>query len=73
MYVPRPVGFRLDDAEETSRALALEILALSKQNWNDTQFDGGWPITLRAAHQVGAILKHMGEGEPIQARYGFYM
>jgi hypothetical protein len=73
MYVPRPIGFRLDDAEQTSRTLALEILALSKQNCNDTQFDDGWPITLRVAHQVGAIPKHVGDGEPIQALYRFYM
>jgi hypothetical protein len=73
MYVPRPVAFRLWDAEQTARFLAQEISALSKLNWNNTQFDGGLPITLRAARQVGDILKHLGPHDPIQARYGFYM
>ncbi len=73
MYIPRPVRFRLWDVEQTGRFLAHEILALSKLNWNDTQFDGGLPITLRAARQVGDILKHVGERDPIQARYCFYM
>lgn len=73
MYVPRPVGFRLEDVQESARGIAQEMLALSKLNWNNTQFDGGWPITVRAAQRVGAILKHIGDGDPIQARYSFYM
>jgi hypothetical protein len=73
LYVPRPIEFRQEDTEQTGRFLAQEMLALSKQNWNNTQFDGGWPITLRAAHEVGAILKHLGEQEFIQARYSYYM
>jgi hypothetical protein len=73
MYIPRAIGFHLDDVEQTGRFLAHEMLALSKQNWNNTQFDGGSPITLRAAHQVGAILKHVADNDPIQARYSFYM
>ncbi|HEX3722499.1 MAG TPA: Piwi domain-containing protein [Nitrolancea sp.] len=73
MYVPRPIQVRRDDAEQTGLFLADELLALSKQNWNNTQFDGGLPITLRAAGDVGAILKHVGDQESIQARYSFYM
>jgi hypothetical protein len=73
MYVPRPLGMRLEDVQEPPRTLALEILALSKQNWNATNFDGGWPITVRAAQRVGSILKHIGEREPAQARYSYYM
>lgn len=73
LYVPRTIGFRLDDAEQGPRLLAEEILALSKQNWNNTQFDGGLPITIRAARRVGDILKHVEPDEKLQARYGFYM
>jgi len=39
-YIPRPFAFRCDQAEQTPKFLAREILALSKMNWNDTQFDG---------------------------------
>lgn len=73
MYVPRPVLIRFDDVHSGPLALAMEILSLSKQNWNNTQFDGGWPITIRAARQVGDILKHVREGDPVPPAYAYYM
>jgi hypothetical protein len=73
MYVPMTLAFRLEEAEQTQRFHAQEILALSKMNWNNTQFDGFEPITIRAARQVGRILKYVGEHEPIQPHYSFYM
>ena len=36
-------------------------------NWNNTQFDGYWPITVRAAREVGNILKYLGYDEPLEA------
>ena len=53
--------------------LASEILSLSKLNWNNTQFDGGEPITVRAARRVGDILKCVPEGGTIQPSFRFYM
>ena len=41
LYVPKPLGFRCDRVAETPAFLAKEILALTKMNWNNTQFDGG--------------------------------
>ena len=73
LYVPHPLEVRIGKVESAARSLAEEILALSKMNWNNTQFDGAWPITLRAAKQVAAILRQCPEGVPIQARYAFYM
>ena len=73
LYVPRPLRMRLEAVQEPPRALAMDILALSKQNWNATNFDGGWPITVRAAQRVGSILKHLDDKDPIQARYSYYM
>jgi hypothetical protein len=73
MYVPAPILLRYEDVEQTPRFLAEEILALSKMNWNNSQFDGALPITLRAARQVGDILRHAGPSDPIQACYAFYM
>jgi hypothetical protein len=49
------------------------MLSLSKLNWNNTQFDGGEPITVRAARRVGDILKCVPEGAPIQPSFRFYM
>src|SRR5205085_9661182 len=71
LYEPLPLGIRCDRITETPLLLAKEILALTKMNWNNTQFDGGEPISLRAARQVGDILKYVStEYEPY---YRFYM
>lgn len=40
MYVPRPLKFQTAQGDESSRQLAQELLALTKLNWNNTQFDG---------------------------------
>ena len=73
MYVPRSLGFRCESTEQTPIFLAREILALTKMNWNTTQFDGGEPITVRAARQVGGILKYVGEDDFVAPAYRFYM
>ena len=71
MYVPVPLGFRCDKTTETPTFIANEILALTKMNWNNTQFDGGQPISLRAAQQVGSILKYL--DQDFEPNYRFYM
>lgn len=74
MYVPRPLELKLEQTESTTRQIASEMLALSKLNWNNTQFDGGEPITVRAARQVGDILKCVPEeGGVIQPGFRFFM
>lgn len=72
-YVPSPLSFYCDRLEQTPRFLAQEILALTKMNWNNTQFDGGDPITIRAARQVGRILKYVPPDGIIASGYRFYM
>jgi hypothetical protein len=73
MYVPRPLEFSVSHSEATLEQLAKEILSLSKLNWNNTQFDGGEPITVRAARRVGDILKCLPEGGELQPSFRFYM
>ena len=74
MYVPRPVEMTVAKAESTKQMLATEMLALSKLNWNNTQFDGGEPITVRAARQVGDILKCVpSDSDVLQRGFRFYM
>lgn len=72
-YVPRSLDMGCEAHEQTPRFLAKEILALSKMNWNNTQFDGFYPITVRAAREVGKILKYVRSGGRIQSRYSYYM
>ena len=73
MYVPRPLRLRFEDVTQTPTFLAQEILALTKMNWNSTQFDSRDPITIRAARQVGSILKHVPENGFLRPRYAYYM
>lgn len=73
LYVPRPLEFRKDHGTSTTRAIGEEIFGLSKLNWNNTQFDGGEPITVRAARRVGDILKNVPPGAPIQTRFRYFM
>ena len=56
MYVPRPLEMTVARSESTKQVLATEMLALYKLNWNNTQFDGGEPITVRAVRQVGGVV-----------------
>jgi hypothetical protein len=73
MYVPRPLLIKRVEGQTPSSRLAEEILGLTKINWNNTQFDGGMPLTLRVAEQVGKILKYVPDGWAIQSSYAFYM
>jgi hypothetical protein len=73
LYVPRPLLFRCDVAQQTPKHLAREILALTKMNWNHTQFDAGDPITLEAARKVGKILKYVSDDGRVAPRYSYYM
>lgn len=52
---------------------AAEILALTKMNWNNTQFDNGFPITLAASKNVGKILKYVTDDESLKTRYSYFM
>lgn len=73
LYVPRPIEFRVHDPEQTPEALAAELLALTKMNWNNTQFDQRDPITQRAADEVSDILRYVPDGGYVEASYAAYM
>jgi hypothetical protein len=72
-YVPKTLLIRSQDSDQTARQLASEILALTKLNWNNTQFDAFLPITLKAARQIGDILRHLSDEPPELSRYAYYM
>jgi hypothetical protein len=73
MYIPRALLLRCQVLGQPLQHIAAEILALSKMNWNNTQFDNGMPVTIAAAHQVGAVLKYVAENKEIAPRYSYYM
>lgn len=72
MYVPRALEFSLDDGETAPLDLARELLDLSKLNFNNTQFDSGDPITVRAARRVGDILKHVQPGRKVESKFRYF-
>jgi len=74
MYVPRALEFAIEEGETRPLELAKELLSLSKLNFNNTQFDGGDPITIRAARRVGDILKHVVAmpGFAVQSRFRYF-
>ena len=73
MYIPTPLGIRPALTENSIGALAEEILALSKMNWNQSQLDGRLPITLSASRKVARILKNLPDDFPASNRYAMYM
>lgn len=73
LYVPSPLFLRRRTGDNNVRTLAAETLALAKMNWNNTQFDGGWPITIGAARKVGEILRFVPEDGAVATGYAFYM
>ncbi|WP_266204146.1 argonaute/piwi family protein [Pontibacter kalidii] len=72
-YIPNPIEIRLFRHDENPDIICDEILALTKMNWNNTQFDRRLPITIECARNVGAILKYMNDSDPMQLKYSFYM
>jgi hypothetical protein len=71
-YIPAGLELTLDDGETPPAQLARELLELSKLNFNNTQFDSGDPITIRAARRVGDILKHVVPGRMVQSRFRYF-
>ena len=72
-YVPSPIEVRLYQYDESPNLICDEILALTKMNWNNAQFDRRLPITIECARNVGDILKYLDEGDEMQLKYSFYM
>lgn len=72
-YIPSPLEVRLAEFDESPNVICDEILSLTKMNWNNTQFDRKFPITIECARNVGEILKYLEENDTMQLKYSFYM
>jgi hypothetical protein len=70
--VPEPLHIR-HTGSSPIRAVAEEILGLTKLNWNTTSFATRRPITLEFAKQVGKVLSELEPGAEVQDHYRFYM
>ncbi|WP_297333680.1 hypothetical protein [Flavobacterium sp.] len=72
-YIPRAIEIKLAQHDESPNIICDEILALTKMNWNNTQFDRQMPITIECARNVGEILKYLSPQDSMQLKYSFYM
>jgi argonaute-like protein implicated in RNA metabolism and viral defense len=74
LYIPQPLEIRIVESDESAHTLCSEILALTKMNWNNTQFDGKYPITIGCSRKVGEVMKYLTDKDPEpQISYSFYM
>jgi hypothetical protein len=71
-YIPRALEFSRESGETSAAEIAKELVGLSKLNFNNTQFDTGDPITIRAARRVGDILKHVPPGRRVNSRFRYF-
>lgn len=73
MYIPAPLEIRIVSAVSSAKSVCKEVLGLTKMNWNNTQFDNKYPITIGCARRVGEIMKYLDENEHPKESYAFYM
>lgn len=73
MYIPAPLEVRIVESVSSAKTVCKEVLGLTKMNWNNTQFDNKYPITIGCARRVGEIMKYLGENEYPKESYAFYM
>jgi len=73
MYIPAPLEIRIVKRVSSAKTVCKEILGLTKMNWNNTQFDNKYPITIGCARRVGEIMKYLSENEIPKESYAFYM
>jgi hypothetical protein len=73
LYIPRPLELRPFTRDSSVGDIAAETLALTKMNWNTTQFDGSLPITLGAAREVSKVLRYVSSGTAEAISYRQYI
>lgn len=73
LRVPRPLLLvPHENTDSTILTLAKDVLALTKVNWNTTQFDQKLPAPIKAAREVGRILKHVEFGTAVSPDFRKY-
>lgn len=74
-YIPTPLEIRIIQSDESPEAICKEILALTKMNWNNTQFDGKYPISISCSRNVGQVMKYLdiNKDQQPQINYSYYM
>lgn len=71
--IPLPLKIDLQFGESTREKVCNEIMALTKLNWNTSDYSIFKPITIHFSAQVGEILKEIPPGVTPQTKYIYYM
>ena len=71
--VPRPLEITEKHGDTPVEELAREILALTRLNWNTTDYCCYEPITLEFSRRVGEILGKVPQAGKTQEQYRYYM
>ncbi|MFD0892923.1 hypothetical protein KBB96_16005 [Luteolibacter ambystomatis] len=72
-YVPKSLHIRYYQTDRPQEDLAAEILALTKLNWNRTQFDSFDPITIGGSKRIGDIYRWCLNAPTRPISYSFFM
>ncbi|MDD4600976.1 MAG: hypothetical protein PHQ46_07955 [Negativicutes bacterium] len=73
LRVPRPLLLvPHENSDNNLLKLAKDVLAFTKVNWNTTQFDQKLPAPIKAAREVGRILKHIDFGVAVSPDFRRY-
>lgn len=71
-HIPAPI--QLGSAGDTDiRQRAIEILTLSKMNWNNTEGISRYPITITFAKRVGQLMTELADNQIPNPSYRFHM
>lgn len=75
LYIPAPILINIEKNASSHNTICKEILGLTKMNWNNTQIDGKYPITIGCSRKVGEIMKYldMEDMPKPKTKYAFYM
>jgi hypothetical protein len=72
-HVPSPIEIIDHYGDADPRQIFIEVLALTKLNWNSAGYAESFPITLRFSRLVGEILREVPKDGIVHPRYAFYM
>jgi hypothetical protein len=59
--------------DSTIKHVAEEVFSLTRINWNSTLMNQRLPIPIRAARQVGEVLKYSDDGQVVSSNYRRYI
>ena len=72
-HIPTPLEVLEHHGDSSHNTILTEILALSKMNWNSTNFGLDKPITMLFSEKVGSVMSSLPKNVEPKHEYRFYM